>query len=85
MTLWLDLGEYRGPSRFHAFVMYCAGRYAQRHVELSYRTYVTDSLQGAASGKYVSQRWVDLIAVHEDFDADATIDHVFERLGWEKP
>lgn len=79
--MWLDLGEYRGPSHFHAFVRYCTERTRQRAKLLSYRTYVTDSLQAAVQGKYLTRRWSDIIAPHEDIDVDATIEHVIARLG----
>ena len=78
--MWLDLGEYHGPSRFHAFLRYCIERTKQRNVTESFRVYVTDSLQNAPQGKYLMQRWSDLTKPHEDIDVDATIDHVLSQL-----
>lgn len=78
--MWLDLGEYRGPSHFHAFLRFCIERTKQRATLLSYRSYVTDSLQGIPQGKYLTQRWSDLIKPHEDIDVDATIEHVLAAL-----
>ena len=74
--LWLDLGEYRGPSRFHAFVMYALTRRRERAREMAYRVYVTDSLRMAPQGQYLSRRYADLIRPRQEIDADAIIDHV---------
>lgn len=74
--LWLDLGEYRGPSHFHAFLMFCAARNKQRNVELAYRSYVCDSLQAGAQGLYLTRRFVDLITPRKEMDVDEIIEHV---------
>ena len=78
--MWLDLGEYHGPSHFHAFVRFCAERTKQRNVARAYQTYVTDSLQSIPQGKYMSQKWSDLFKPHEEIDVQATIDHVKKML-----
>lgn len=74
--MWLDLGDYRGPSRFHAFVMYAIARRRQREVTLAYRTYVSDSLQNAPKGMALTRRFADMIRPREEIDADAIIEHV---------
>lgn len=79
--LWLDLGEYRGPSRFHAFVMFCAMRRRRRSVEQAYMAYVTDSLQGIPQGKYLQSRFADMTKPRQDIDVDAVIDRVAKALG----
>lgn len=81
--MWLDLGEYRGPSHFHALTRYMIARRERRNEELSYRIYVTDSLRNAPQGKYMSKRWADLIKPHEDIDVDDIIDHVIARVSEE--
>ena len=81
--MWLDLGEYHGPSHFHALVRFMIARRERRNQELSYRTYVTDSLMNAPQGRYISTRWADLITPHEDIDADAIIEHVIARVSEE--
>ena len=48
----------------------------RRNIQLSYMTYVTDSLQNVPQGKYLSTRWADIIQPHEEIDVDATIEHV---------
>ncbi len=78
--MWLDLGDYRGPGHAHAFLRYCTERTRQRNVLRSYRAYVTDSLQCAPQGKYMSKRWSDLISPHDDIDVQAVIDHVLSGL-----
>lgn len=78
--LWLDLGEYRGPSRFHAFVMFCAARRRRRAIEQVYAAYVTDSLQGIPQGKFLQRRFSDLTKTREDIDVDAVIDHVARAM-----
>jgi len=83
--LWLDLGEYRGPSRFHAFVMYALERRKQRMQELSYRIYVTDSLRMAPQGQYMSRRYADVIKPRQEIDADAIIEHVLAAACTEEP
>lgn len=78
--MWLDLGDYHGPSHFHAFLRYCTERTRQRNVMRSYQIYVTDSLQNAPQGKYMAKRWIDTMKPHEEIDVQATIDHVIKAL-----
>ena len=78
--MWLDLGDYHGPSHAHAFVMYCSERTRQRGIEHSYRVYVTNALQNAPKGAYITQSWSDLIRPHEEIDVDAIIGHVISAL-----
>lgn len=78
--MWLDLGDYHGPSRFHAFLMYSAQRTKARGETLAFRSYVADSLQNSPQGKYLPQRWIDMITPHKDIDVDATIDKVIRGL-----
>lgn len=79
--MWLDLGEYRGPSRFHAFLCYCVARFQHRQEKKAYRLYVTESLRMAPQGKYLTQSFDDMIRPHEEIDVEATIEHVIEGLG----
>ena len=74
--LWLDLGDYRGPSRFHAFTMYAVARARERAVTEAYRVYVTDTLRMSPQGQYPSKRYADLMRPRQEIDADAIIDHV---------
>lgn len=79
--MWLDLGDYRGPSHFHAFVRYGLARTRQRAVTRSYRAYVTDSLQLAPQGKVLGRRWLDLVEPRAEIDVEATIEHVMAAMG----
>lgn len=81
--MWLDLGDYRGPSHFHALLRYMIERRQARAKELSFRVYVTDMLRNIPQGKYMTQRWADIIKPHADFDVDDIIDHVAARLSEE--
>lgn len=81
--MWLDLGDYRGPSHFHALLQYMIERRQARAKELSFRVYVTDMLRNIPQGKYMTQRWADIIKPHVDFDVDDIIDHVAARLSEE--
>lgn len=74
--MWLDLGEYHGPSRFHAFVRYAIAKRRQRSVELAYRVYVTESLRYAPQGMAISKPFLDSITPREDFDPDQVIERV---------
>ena len=78
--MWLDLGDYHGPSHFHAFLRYCTERTRQRGVARSYQMYVTNALQNIPQGKYMSKQWSDLIEPHKEIDVQATIDHVVKAL-----
>ena len=81
--MWLDLGEYHGPSHFHALTMYMIGRRKRRTEEMSYRVYVTDMLRNIPQGKYATKRWAALIKPHKDFDVDDIIEHVMARVSEE--
>lgn len=82
--MWLDLGEYHGPSHFHALLRYMIERRQVRAKELSFRIYLTDMLRNIPQGKYTTQRWADIIKPHKDFDVDDIIDHVAARLSEEE-
>ena len=71
--LWLDLGEYRGPGHFHAFMMFSLARLRQRVTERSYRLYVTESLRYIPQGMHFASPWTDAIRSHEDIDVDDII------------
>lgn len=81
--MWLDLGEYHGPSHFHALLRYMIERRQMRAKELSFRVYLTDMLRNIPQGKYATQRWADIIKPRKDFDVDDIIDHVAARLSEE--
>lgn len=83
--LWLDLGEYRGPSRFHAFVMFCAARRRQRDREMAYRSLVFESLQNIPQNKYIPRSLDELLRPKQEIDVDAIIDHVAGLLGTDEP
>lgn len=83
--LWLDLGEYRGPSRFHAFVMYCTARQRKRIRERAYQSLVFESLQNIPQGKYIPRGLDDLLRPRQEIDVDAIIDHVADIIGTEEP
>lgn len=78
--LWLDLGEYSGPSRFHTFVMYAVARFKQRGHEAAYRTYVTESLRNIPQGKYIRTPYVEAIRPREEIDVKQISAHVRARL-----
>ena len=82
--LWLDLGEYRGPSRFHAFVMFCAARRRKRSIDAAYRSYVADSLQNIPQGKFIQTRFVDITRPRQEIDVDSIIDKVTQAIGSEE-
>ena len=81
--MWLDLGDYRGPSRFHVFVRYAVSKAKARAEEKSFRTYVTDSLQNIPQSKFVTRRWIDTLKPHEDIDVDAIVERVATMIGAE--
>ena len=83
--MWLDLGEYRGPSRFHAFVMYCIARRRQRIRDRAYQSLVFESLQNVPQGRYIPRNLEELLRPRQEIDVDAIIDHVAEILGTEEP
>ena len=83
--MWLDLGEYRGPSRFHAFVMFCAARRKKAHRERAYQSLVFQSLQNIPQGQYIPQSLDDLLRPRQEIDVDAIIDHVADIIGTEEP
>lgn len=83
--MWLDLGEYRGPSRFHAFVMYCIARRRQRIRDRAYQSLVFESLQNVPQGRYIPRSLEELLRPRQEIDVDAIIDHVAEILGTEEP
>lgn len=82
--LWLDLGEYRGPSRFHAFVLYCSARMRQRAVQSAYRNYVTESLRLAPQGKALGRSFSELVTPRKEIDVEATIDRIAAMVGGEE-
>ena len=45
--------------------------------------YVTDMLRNIPQGKYLTQRWADIIKPRVDFDADDIIEHVMARVSEE--
>lgn len=81
--MWLDLGEYHGPSHFQAFLMFMVERRQARAKELSFKVYVTDMLRNIPQGKYSTQRWADLIKPHVEFEVDDIIEHVMARVSEE--
>lgn len=83
--MWLDLGEYRGPSRFHAFVMFCMARRRQRVMDRAYQSLVFESLQNIPQGKYIPRGLDDLMRPRQEIDVDAIIDHVADIIGTEEP
>jgi len=83
--LWLDLGEYRGPSRFHAFVMFCMARRRQRVRDRAYQSLVFESLQNIPQGRYIPRSLDELLQPRQEIDVDAIIDHVAGLLGTEEP
>jgi hypothetical protein len=57
-------------------------RIEQDAQELSYRAYVTDSLQAAAQGNYITARWADLIERKQDTrTADEIVLDIMSRAG----
>jgi hypothetical protein len=79
--LWLDLGEYRGPSRFHAFVMFCIARGRNRAVDRAYRSLMFASLQNIPQAKYIPYELDELLRPRPEIDVDAIIDHVAKKIG----
>ena len=57
--------------------------YEEERAEEAYRVYVTDSLKLSGEGKYISERFHDLMHPPEEIDAEAIIDDVIERAGLE--
>lgn len=82
--LWLDLGEYRGPSRIHTFVMYCLARRRSRVVDMAYRSLVFASLQNIPQGKYFQRGLDELLRPRQEIDVDAIADHVARMIGSEE-
>ena len=83
--MWLALGEYRGPSHFHAFVMYCAARQRQRIRDRAYQSLMFESLQNIPQGKYIPRSLDDLLRPRQNIDVNAIIDHVADMIGTEEP
>ena len=82
--LWLDLGEYRGPSRFHAFVMFCLARRRSRTIDRACRSLMFASLQNIPQGKYFPRGLDELLRPRQEIDVDAIIDHVADIIGSEE-
>lgn len=82
--MWLDLGEYRGPSHFHAFVMYCTARQRQRIRDRAYQSLVFESLQNIPQNRYIPRSLDDLLRPRQDIDVNAIIDHVASIIGAEE-
>lgn len=83
--MWLDLGEYHGPSHFHAFVMFCMARRRQRVRDRAYQSLVFESLQNIPQGRYIPRSLDELLQPRQEIDVDAIIDHVAGLLGTEEP
>lgn len=82
--MWLDLGDYHGPSRFHAFVMYCTARQRKRIRERAYQSLVFESLQNIPQNRYIPRSLDDLLRPRQDIDVNAIIDHVASIIGAEE-
>lgn len=89
MTLWLCVGEYRGPRTAKAFVRYAIAKAWAKSEETVFRTYVTDTLQTISkntaryvSGDYIRARYYDIIhpTPEETRTADEIIAHIKEGL-----
>lgn len=78
--MWLDLGEYRGPSHCHALVRFMVARSNERAERSAFRSYVCDSLQYAPQGKYIVRRYADAIRPRHDFDANEVVDRIVELV-----
>lgn len=74
--MWLDLGDYRGPSHFHAFVMYALARRKRDARDTAYRVYVTESLRNIPQGKYIPHELEHYLRPREEIDVEAIIDRV---------
>lgn len=74
--MWLDLGDYRGPSHFHAFVMYALARRRRKQSEWMYRTYVTESLRNIPQGQYIPHELSHYLKPREEIDVEDIISRV---------
>lgn len=78
--MWLDLGDYHGPSRFHAFVMYSAARRRRYEVGMAYKNYVTESLRLAPQGMAIGKPFHDMLLPRREIDVEGVIDHIASVL-----
>lgn len=79
--MWLDLGDYHGPSHFHAFVMYAIARHRKRVVQSACRDYICDTLRMIPQGMYPARTFSELIQPRREIDVSAIIDHVASVIG----
>jgi len=81
----VSLGDYNGPGRAHALVCYMIGRRKQMNDLEAFRSYVADSLQGIPQGKFISERYINIVKRKpiEPIDVDEIIDHVASVGGLE--
>ena len=70
--------------RFVPFVKYAETVMRRDILELSYRSYVTDSLRLSGEGKYLPNRWLDSFSgKNAEIDVQATIDRLVDAGGFE--
>ena len=79
--MWLDLGDYHGPSHFHAFVMYAIARRRKRVVWYACRDYICDTLRMIPQGMYPARNFSDMMRPRQEIDVDAIVDHVASVIG----
>ena len=56
-------------------------RSRQRAVDGTWRRYIADSLHAMSQGKYLSDRYDDMIRPREEIDVDAVIERVERAIG----
>lgn len=79
--MWLDLGEYRGPSRFHAFVMFASARRRDRAHRQAWMNYVSETLRMIPQNMYPTRSFADMVRPRQDINVDAIIEHVANVMG----
>lgn len=82
--MWLDLGEYHGPSHFHAFVMYALARRRAKSVRMTCWTYVAESLRCIPQNQYIPHGLDYYLKPRDEIDAQAIIDKVVAAVGGEE-
>lgn len=79
--MWLDLGEYRGPSRFHAFVMYASARRHEKVYRQAWMNYVSETLRMIPQSMYPTRSFADMVRPRKDINVSEIIDHVASVIG----
>lgn len=79
------LGSYRGPLSARTFLKVAVAQQAAYVEDLSFRVYITDSLQLMGEDKHLTERWYDVAHPKktEEMDAMKIVESVIKNAGLE--